>query len=83
MTVLAYFLFVLGCIVELAGDVRFMVITYRHGLGWFFTCLFLPIVGWIFFLLYFKEAWRPVLLSTAGFVVACVGYSIGHFDFLS
>ena len=83
MTVLAYIFFGLGCIVGLAGNVRFMVITYRHGLGWFFTCLFLPVVSWIFFLMYFKEAWRPVALSTGGMVLAFVGYSIGGFDFLS
>jgi hypothetical protein len=83
MTVLGYILFALGCLAGLAGDVRFMVITYRKGLVWFFTCLFLPVVGWIFLLMYFKEAWRPVLLSAAGFVVACVGYAIGHLDFLS
>ena len=83
MTVLGYILFGLGCLVGLAGDIRFMVITYRHGLIWFFTCLFLPVIGWIFFLMFFKEAWRPVLLSTGGFVVACFGYWIGGLDFLS
>jgi hypothetical protein len=82
MTTLAYFLFVLGCLVGLVGDVRFMVITYRHGLGWFFTCLFLPLVGWVFFLMHAKETWRPVALSIAGFIVAGIGYWTGGFDFL-
>ena len=77
MTVIGYILFGLGCIVGLVGNVRFLVITYRHGLVWFFTCLFIPIVGWIFFLTYFKEAWRPVLLSAAGFVLAGIAYWIG------
>ena len=82
MTVLGYILFGLGCIAGLAGEIRFMVITYRHGLVWFFTCLFLPVIGWIFFLTHFREAWRPVLLCTVGFAIACVGYWIGGFDFL-
>ncbi len=83
MTTLGYILLVLGCLIGLVGDLRFMVITYRQGLGWFFTCLFFPIVGWIFFLMHFKEARRPVLQSTAGFVIAGVGYSLGGFTFLS
>ena len=83
MTVLGYILFWLGCIAGLVGDVRFLVVAYRHGLGWFFMCLFLPVVGWIFFLLHAKETWRPVVLSLTGFLVAGIGYWIGDFDFLS
>jgi len=82
MFVLGYILLGLGCIAALVGDVRFLVITYRHGLVWFFTCLFIPVVAWIFILTHFKEAWRPLLLSLAGLVVACIGYWIGGFDFV-
>ena len=82
MIVLAYSLFALGCLVGLAGDVRFMVVTYRHGFGWFFACLFLPFVSWIFFLFFAKETWKPVALSLAGLVIAGFGYWLGGFDFL-
>jgi hypothetical protein len=82
MTALGFILFLLGCIVGLVGDVRFLAITYRHGFGWFFTCLFLPVVGWIFFLFYTKETWRPVALSWSGFIIAGIGYMMGGFDFL-
>lgn len=82
MTVLGYILFGLGCIAGLVGEVRFLVITYRHGLVWFFTCLFIPFVGFFFFMSHFRETWRPVLLSTAGLIVASVGYWIVGFDFL-
>lgn len=81
MIVLAYTLFVAGCILGFVGDLRFMVATYRIGLGWFFTCLFLPFAGWIFLLMYFREAWRSMLLSTVGLVMALIGYCIGGFDF--
>jgi hypothetical protein len=82
MTVLGYILVGLGCLAALVGELRFLVITYRHGLLWFFSCLLLPIVGWIFFLAHFREAWRPVVLSTAGMLVAFIGCRIGGFDFL-
>jgi len=82
MIVLGYILFALGCLLGLAGDIRFMVITYRHGFGWFFTCLFVPLVGWIFFLLFTKETWKPVVVSLVGLVIAGFGYWLGGFDFL-
>jgi len=82
MTVLGYILFGLGFLAGLVGDVRFLVIIYRHGLVWFFACLFIPFVGLVFFLLHVKETWRPVLLSTIGLIVASIGYIVGGFDFL-
>lgn len=82
MIVAGYILFALGCLAGLAGDIRFMVITYRHGLGWFLACLFVPLVSWIFFLSFPKETWKPVVLSLAGFVLAGFGYWLGGFNFL-
>jgi hypothetical protein len=82
MIVLGSIMFALGCLIGLAGDIRFMVVTYRHGFGWLFTCLFLPLVGWIFFLFFTKESWKPVTLSLAGFVIAGIGYWLGGFQFL-
>jgi hypothetical protein len=78
-----YILFVIGLLIGLLGDVRFLVVVYRHGLGWFFGCLFVPVLGWLFFLLHARETWRPLALSMTGLVVAGVGYHIGGFDFLS
>ena len=83
MAALGCFLFGLGCLAGLVGEVRFLVVTYRHGLVWFFTCLLLPFVSLLFFLLHLRETWRPVLLSTAGFIVASIGYGVGDFEFLS
>jgi len=83
MIALAYILLILGFVIGLYGEVRFLVMAYRHGAGWFFACLFLPLVGWLFFLLYTKETWRPLALSLAGFVLAGLGYALGHFNFLS
>lgn len=83
MTVVAYMLFILGLMVGLAGDIRFLVVAYRQGTGWFLACLLLPLAGWLFFLLYTKDTWRPVALSIAGFIIAGIGYMVGPVDFLS
>jgi hypothetical protein len=82
MTTLGYVLFGLGCIAGIVGDVQFLAVAFRHSLVWFFLCLFIPFVGLIFFLLNVRETWRPVLLSTAGLIVAGAGYWIAGFDFL-
>ena len=48
MTDIAYILFALGWIIALAGNIHFLVLAYRRGVGWFLACLLLPIVSWIF-----------------------------------
>ena len=82
MTILAYSLFGLGCLVWLVGEVLFLTVTYRHGWIWLLTCLFIPFVSLIFFLMHLKETWRPVAISTAGVVMAWIGYRAGGFDFI-
>jgi len=83
MIVLAYILLILGLALGVIGDVKFLVIAYRHGVGWFLACLLVPFVGWVFFLLFTRETWRPMVLSWAGFLIAGTGYAAGHFRFLS
>ena len=82
MAVFGFILILVGCAVGLVGELRFLVITYRHGWAWFFTCLFIPFVGWMFFLFYTRASWRPVVLSTGGFLVAGLGCLLGGFDLL-
>lgn len=73
MSVIGYIFFILGTLACLAGEWRFLVITYRHGMAWFFGSLFVPIVSVAFLCLHFKESWRPFTLSLVGLVVAGVG----------
>lgn len=81
VTVFAYILFGLGCLASLLGDIRFLVIAYRHSVLWLIACLLVPFAALVFFLLNAKETWKPVLLAIAGLIVAAVGYSIGGFHF--
>jgi hypothetical protein len=82
MTAIGYMLFGLGCILGLFGEVKFLVVAYRRSLWWFFGCLFIPLVALLFFLLNIKATWRPVLVSTVGFIIAGIGYRAGGFGFL-
>lgn len=82
MILLGSILFGIGCIMSLVGDMKFLVVAYRRNFLWLFGCLFLPLVGLIFFLLNVRETLRPVVLSTVGFLIAGVGYWAGGFDLL-
>lgn len=82
MIMVGSILFLVGMVAWLAGEVRLLAIAYRQGLLWFLGCLFVPFVGWVFFLLNVKQAWKPVVIATVGFVLAGVGYWAGGLDFL-
>jgi len=82
MTTLGAILFGLGCVMSLVGEIRFLVIAYRHGAGWLFACLFIPPVALLFFLLHMKETWQAMLLIVAGYAAAISGYQLGGFNFL-
>jgi hypothetical protein len=82
MVVFGSILCALGLLVWLFGEVRLLALAYRQSLAWFFGCLFIPFVSWVFFLLNVKQAWKPVVMATVGAVVAGVGYFIGGLQFL-
>jgi hypothetical protein len=73
MTVLGDVVLLLGAIVCLYGQVRFLVVAYNRSLWWFFGCLFVPLVDWIFFFLNLKTTIRPFTISIAGLIVAAIG----------
>lgn len=73
MSIISHILLVTGCIVGLAGEVMFLNIAYRRSLGWFFGCLFVPLVGEVFLLTHWRAAWRPFAISLVGFAIAVLG----------
>ena len=73
MTVIGSILVVAGSLACLAGEWRFLVITYRHGLAWFLGCLLIPLVSVAFVGLHFRESWRAFGLTLAGLNIAGVG----------
>jgi FtsH-binding integral membrane protein len=73
MATLGYILLVLGLIATLYWQVRFLVVAYNRNLWWFFGCLFVPLVDWIFLFLNFKATAKPFGLSLLGLLVAGIG----------
>jgi hypothetical protein len=70
-------LFALGAIIWFAGEIKLLVLAYRQSLWWFFGCLFIPLVFWVFFALNLKQAWKPAVIATIGFIITAIGYNIG------
>jgi hypothetical protein len=73
MTPLGYILVILGLLVGIYGEVRFLVVAYNRNLWWFFGCLFVPLVAWVFLFLNPKATIKPFALSLLGFLVAGLG----------
>ena len=73
MIVLGYILFLLGMAAWVAGSLMFAAVVFRYSIAWFFGCMFVPFVDVAYFLLYPKQTWKPMLIGTAGMVVARIG----------
>jgi len=73
MIPIGYTLLVLGIIFGLYWQIRFLVVAYSRSIWWFFGCLFVPFVDWVFLFLHFKVARKPFGLSLLGLIVAGLG----------
>ena len=73
MALLSYILLVAGFMVGIYGEVRFLVVAYNRNLWWFFGCLFVPLVAWVFLCLNLKATIKPFGVSLLGLVVAGLG----------
>ena len=73
MIAVGYILLVVGIITCLVGELMFLVVAYKRSLLWFFGCLFVPIVCWIFFFLNMKTTAKPFGLQVIGLILAGIG----------
>ena len=62
-------LVVSGLIVFLIGCVVFLIATFRAGILWGLSCMFLPFVSLIFLLVHWKTAAKPFLISMLGIAI--------------
>lgn len=73
MHMFGYILLTLGVTAGLYWQLRFLVLVYNQSLWWFFGCLFVPFLDWIFLFFNFKTAIKPFGLSLLGLIVAGLG----------
>ncbi len=66
------FLLISGLIVFLIGSVAFLIATFRAGILWGLSCLFLPFVSLIFLFVHWKTAAKPFLVSMLGITICCL-----------
>jgi hypothetical protein len=73
MIAIGYILLAVGIIISLVGELMFLAVAYKRSLLWFFGCLFVPIVCWIFFFLNMKTTAKPFILQVVGLLLAGLG----------
>jgi hypothetical protein len=73
MALLGYIHLAAGIIVGFYGELRFLVVAYNRNLGWFFGCLFVPFVSWVFLFLNLKATIKPFGMSLLGLLIAVLG----------
>ena len=73
MSAIGYILLTVGLIGCIYWQVRFLVLAYHQSLWWFFGCLFVPLVAWVFLFVHFKIAAKPFGLCLLSLLVAGLG----------
>jgi hypothetical protein len=80
MIALGNMIFWLGAIVWLMGDLMFLAIVFRCSRVWFFGCLFVPFLDWVYFAFNMRKTWKPIFIATVGTLVSVVGWWLGGFS---
>ena len=62
-----------GLIVFLIGSFWYLITTFRTGILWGLSCMFLPFVSFIFLFVHWKVAAKPFLVSILGVGIALSG----------
>lgn len=73
MVTLGYIILAIGVILGIYGEVRFLVVAYNRNLWWFFGCVFVPPVAWVFLFLNLKATLKPFSLALLGLLLAGLG----------
>jgi hypothetical protein len=58
-----------GLIIFLIGSVGFLIATFRAGILWGLSCMFLPFVSFAFLFVHWKTAAKPFLISMLGIAI--------------
>jgi hypothetical protein len=80
ISITGFLLLVVGTVVALYWELRFMVAIYKFSLWWFFGCLFVPFLDWVFVLLHFRICRKQVGLSLLGLLLTALGCWMAKVD---
>jgi len=72
-TILGYILLVIGRLISLIGEVKFLAVAYKRSLWWFFGCLFIPLVELLFFFLNLRATVKPFAIFVVGILMVWFG----------
>ena len=72
-SIISTILSISGIIIFMIGSFGFLITTFRAGLLWGLSCLFLPLVSVIFLFVHWKTAAKPSLLTTLGIAILFLG----------
>lgn len=62
-----------GLIIFLIGSLGFLIATFRTGILWGLSCMFLPLVSFIFLFVHWKTAAKPFFLTLLGMAFLFLG----------
>ena len=70
---LSTILLVSGFVIFLIGSLGYLIATFRIGVIWGLSCMFLPFVSFIFLFVHWKVAAKPFFISMLGILIAYSG----------
>lgn len=71
--ILSTILSISGLVVFLIGSIGFLIATFRAGILWGLSCMFLPLVSFIFLFVHWKTASKPFFVSLLGVAILFLG----------
>lgn len=72
-TTFSTILLISGLVVFLIGSFGFLIATFRAGILWGLSCVFLPLVSFIFLFVHWKTAAKPFLITLLGTAILFLG----------
>ncbi len=81
MIIAGYIFLVLGFVASIVGEVMFLTVAFKRSLWWFFGCLFIPLVCFVFFFLNVKTTIKPFAMAWLGAFVAFYGAYMARLSF--
>jgi len=80
MLMVGCILYWIGLIAWFIGNLMFLAVVFRYSTAWFLGCMFVPFADWVYFLLYMKQTWKPMLVGTVGCLATFIGcWMVGTF----